>query len=129
MTKLKLGEKELQIKFGYEATVKSGIIKKIAGLEQKTDDFEVIDSMLFLLPELILVGAQKFHGDELGYNPANEDEKDEKMGVVYAMLDDYFDSDDSDVQALYNSLLSELLENGFLSKLLNAERKKTTKTK
>ena len=51
------------------------------------------------------------------------------MGVVYAMLDDYFDSDDSDVQALYNSLLSELLENGFLSKLLNAERKKTTKTK
>ena len=47
MTKLKLGEKELQIKFGYEATVKSGIIKKIAGLEQKTDDLEVIDSMLF----------------------------------------------------------------------------------
>ena len=85
--------------------------------------------MLFLLPELILVGAQKFHGDELGYNPENEDEKDEKMGVVYAMLDDYFDSDDSDVQALYNSLLSELLENGFLSKLLNAERKKTAKTK
>lgn len=129
MTKLKFGEKELQIKFGYEATVKSGIIKKIASLEQKTDDLEVIDSMLFLLPELILVGAQKFHGDELGYNLANEDEKDEKMGVVYDMLDDYFDSDDSDVQALYNSLLSELLENGFLSKLLNAERKKTTKTK
>lgn len=129
MTKLKLGEKELQIKFGYEATVKSGIIKKIACLEQKNDDLEVIDSMLFLLPELILVGAQKFHGDELGYNPENEDEKDEKMGVVYAMLDDYFDSDDSDVQELYNSLLSELLENGFLSKLLNAERKKTAKTK
>ena len=85
--------------------------------------------MLFLLPELILVGAQKFYSDELGYNPANEDEKEEKMGVVYAMLDDYFDSDDSDVQELYNSLLSELLENGFLSKLLNAERKKTAKTK
>lgn len=129
MTKLKLGEKELQIKFGYEATVKSGIIKKIVGLEKKTDDLDVIDSMLFLLPELILVGAQKFYSDELGYNPANEDEKEEKMGVVYAMLDDYFDSDDSDVQELYNSLLSELLENGFLSKLLNAERKKTAKTK
>lgn len=34
MTKLKFGEKELQIKFGYEATVKSGIIKKVAKLDQ-----------------------------------------------------------------------------------------------
>ena len=66
MTKLKLGEKELQIKFGYEATVKSGIIKKIAGLEQKTDDLEVIDSMLFLLPELILVSCL----NDVGFVPA-----------------------------------------------------------
>ena len=77
MTKLKFGEKELQIKFGYEATVKSGIIKKVA--------------------------------------------------KVYAMLDDYFDGEDADVQALYNALLTELLENGFLSKLLKAEQKEAEK--
>lgn len=43
------------------------------------------------------------------------------------MLDDYFDGEDADVQALYNALLTELLENGFLSKLLKAEQKEVEK--
>ena len=43
------------------------------------------------------------------------------------MLDDYFDGEDADVQALYNALLAELLENGFLSKLLKAEQKEAAK--
>jgi hypothetical protein len=126
MTKLKFGEKELQIKFGYEATVKSGIIKKVAKLDQM-EDIEAVDEILLFLPELILVGAQKFHKEELGYNPDNEGEKEQQLGKVYAMLDDYFDGEDADVQALYNALLAELLENGFLSKLLKAEQKEAEK--
>ena len=63
MTKLKFGEKELQIKFGYEATVKSGIIKKVAKLDQM-EDIEAVDEILLFLPELILVGAQKFHKEK-----------------------------------------------------------------
>lgn len=126
MTKLKFGEKELQIKFGYEATVKSGIIKKVAKLDHM-EDIEAIDEILLFLPELILVGAQKFHKEELGYNPDNEGEKEQQLGKVYAMLDDYFDGEDADVQALYNALLAELLENGFLSKLLKAEQKEAAK--
>lgn len=126
MTKLKFGEKELQIKFGYEATVKSGIIKKVAKLDQM-EDIEAVDEILLFLPELILVGAQKFHKEEFGYNPDNEGEKEHQLGKVYAMLDDYFDEEDADVQALYNALLAELLENGFLSKLLKAEQKEAGK--
>lgn len=126
MTKLKFGEKELQIKFGYEATVKSGIIKKVAKLDQM-EDIEEVDEILLFLPELILVGAQKFHKEELGYNPDNEGEKEQQLGKVYAMLDDYFDEEDADVYALYNALLAELLENGFLSKLLKAEQKEAGK--
>ena len=118
MTKLKFGEKELQIKFGYEATVKSGIIKKVAKLDQM-EDIEAVDE--------ILVGAQKFHKEELGYNPDNEGEKEQQLGKVYAMLDDYFDGEDADVQVLYNALLAELLENGFLSKLLKADQKEAEK--
>uniref|UniRef100_UPI00403850BC hypothetical protein n=1 Tax=Roseburia inulinivorans TaxID=360807 RepID=UPI00403850BC len=81
MTKLKFGEKELQIKFGYEATVKSGIIKKVAKLDQM-EDIEAVDEILLFLPELILVGAQKFHKEELGYNQENEVEKEDKLGKV-----------------------------------------------
>lgn len=126
MTKLKLGEKELQIKFGYEATVKSGIIKKVAELDS-LDNIEAVDKILLFLPELILVGAQKFHKEEFGYDPVNEEEKEQKLGKVYSMLDDYFDGEDADVHALYNALLAELLENGFLSKLLKAEQKEVEK--
>lgn len=123
MTKLKFGEKELQIKFGYEATVKSGIIKKVAKLDQM-EDIEAVDEILLFLPELILVGAQKFHKEELGYNPDNEGEKEQQLGKVYAMLDDYFDGEDADVQVLYNALLAELLENGFYQNCSKQSRKK-----
>lgn len=91
------------------------------------EDLEAVDEILLFLPELILVGAQKFHKEELGYNPDNEEEKEQQLGKVYAMLDDYFDGEDADVQALYNALLTELLENGFLSKLLKAEQKEAEK--
>lgn len=43
------------------------------------------------------------------------------------MLDDYFDEEDSDVEELYQLLLAELLENGFLSKLLKAEQEEAEK--
>lgn len=35
MLTVKFGEKELNIKFGYEATVKNNIIKKLANLENR----------------------------------------------------------------------------------------------
>lgn len=129
MTKIKLGEKELDIKFGYEATFKSGIIAKVAQLDQIEDGIEQVNAVLMLLPELILVGAQKFHEKEFGYDPNNEEQKEKQMKKVFSMLDDYFDQEDADGNMLYESLLTEMLTNGFLSKMLNQERKKVTKRK
>lgn len=129
MTKIKLGEKELNIKFGYEATLKSGIIAKIVQLDQIEDGVESVNAVLMLLPELILVGAQKFHEKEFGYDPNNEEQKEKQMKKVFSMLDDYFDQEDADGNMLYESLLTEMLANGFLSKMLNQERKKVTKRK
>ncbi len=129
MTKIKLGEKELNIKFGYEATLKSGIIARIVQLDQIEDGVENVNAVLMLLPELILVGAQKFHEKELGYDPNNEEQKEKQMKKVFSMLDDYFDQEDADGNMLYESLLTEMLANGFLSKMLNQERKKVTKRK
>jgi hypothetical protein len=129
MTKIKLGEKELNIKFGYEATYKSGIIAQIVQLDQIEDGIEQVNAVLMLLPELILVGAQKFHEKEFGYDPNNEEQKEKQMKKVFSMLDDYFDQEDADGNMLYESLLTEMLANGFLSKMLNQERKKVTKRK
>ena len=129
MTKIKLGEKELDIKFGYEATYKSGIIAKIIQLDQIEDGVESVNAVLMLLPELILVGVQKFHEKEFGYDPNNEEQKEKQMKKVFSMLDDYFDQEDADGNMLYESLLTEMLANGFLSKMLNQERKKVTKRK
>ena len=69
MLKVKFGEKELNIKFGYEATVKNNIIKKLASLEKQEDGIESVNNILMLLPELILVGLQKYHFDEYGFDP------------------------------------------------------------
>jgi hypothetical protein len=129
MTKIKLGEKELNIKFGYEATLKSGIIAKIVQLDQIEDGVKNVNAVLMLLPELILVGVQKFHEKEFGYDPNNEEQKEKQMKKVFSMLDDYFDQEDADGNMLYESLLTEMLANGFLSKMLNQERKKVTKRK
>jgi hypothetical protein len=129
MTKIKLGEKELNIKFGYEATLKSGIIAKIVQLDQIEDGVKTVNAVLMLLPELILVGVQKFHEKEFGYDPNNEEQKEKQMKKVFSMLDDYFDQEDADGNMLYESLLTEMLANGFLSKMLNQERKKVTKRK
>lgn len=122
MTKIKLGEKELNIKFGYEATLKSGIIAKIVQLDQIEDGVENVNAVLMLLPELILVGVQKFHEKEFGYDPNNEEQKEKQMKKVFSMLDDYFDQEDADGNVLYGLLLTEMLKNGFLSKMLKQEQ-------
>lgn len=133
MTTIKFGEKELQIKFGYEATLKSGIIPKIAQMDLKEDGIETVNAILELLPELILIGAQKFHEKELGYDPDNKEQKESQMKKIYSMLDDYFDQEDADGNVLYGLLLTEMLKNGFLSKMLkqeqNQQKAKATKRK
>lgn len=130
MTNLKFGEKELQIKYGYKITWKSGIIKKLVALSNEDEDrFKRINNIMEILPELLLLGVQKYHSDEYGYNYENNEGKDAQLDKVCDLLDDYFDSDDADFEELLGSLQSELLENGFLASMFRQEAEKKTKKK
>lgn len=124
MTTIKIGKKEFNIKYGYEATVKNGIIKKLVSLGEENGNMESIEKILLLLPELLLAGLQKYHADEYGFDYKNSDQKEKQMARVYALLDEYFDGEDGDVEKLFGDLQNELLENGFLSKILRKESKK-----
>lgn len=117
MTTIKFGDRDLKIKYGYKATVQSGIIKKLMSMGEIGEDIEAIDKLFSFLPEMLLVGLQKYHANEFGYDPENKAQKSEQMEKIYDLLDEYFDSEDGDVKGLFTSLQKELLDNGFLSKM------------
>ena len=119
--KITLGGTEYTIKFGYKAVVESKIIQKLVALETgNTTELEAVDKILGFLPEFLLVGLQKFHKDEFGFD--NEDEKKDQLDKVFDLLDDYFeDENGGDFKDLYQGLSKELEDNSFLSKLLKQE--------
>lgn len=119
MLEIKLSGKPYQIKFVYTPVVKSGILKKLAQMGSSEDGLENIDSIMNILPELILVGLQKDYKKEFGYVYDTNAGKAEKLAKVYDALDDYFNDEDADFMALFESLQNELLENSFLSKMFH----------
>ena len=132
MLNLKLGNKELKVKFAYEATVRSGIIKKMVAMDKSTDPDDNLDSIqevLELIPEMLLVGVQKYHREEYKYDYETGDGKEENLSKMYELLDDYFDQEDSDFMQLLSSLRGEMLKDGFLSKLYHQEQKNTRVSK
>lgn len=74
--KIKLSGKEYTVKFGYAPVYKNKIIPKLVGMEQKGEELEVIDNMLGFLPEFLLVGLQKFHADEFGFDFDDKEAKE-----------------------------------------------------
>lgn len=137
MLKVKFGEVELNIKYGYEVTAKSGILKKLIEVDEmglgkegkEVGAAEAIDAVMSLLPELVLAGVQKFHKDEFGYNYLTGEGKEEQLEKVYALIDDYFDMEDADFQKLYGDLQEELLDNGFLASMFREEKAKAKSEK
>lgn len=128
MTKVKIGKKEYKIYFAMEPTIKSGVIPKMAKLENVEMSFENIGVLLETMTELLLVGLQKFHKEDFGFNYDSEEEKAAVMSKVYGMMDDFADSDeDMDFLGLYNKLQTELLENGFFAKMFRQEKEKAEK--
>ena len=124
MLNLKLGKAQLSIRFGYEATVRSKLLKKLAKLsvaDDSDDTFDRMDMMMEIVPEMILVGAQKFHSKDYGYDYKTEAGKEEAMSKIYSLLDDYFEEEDANFSDLMESLQSELMENGFLAKMFKKE--------
>lgn len=129
--KIKLNGKEYTVKFGYAPVVKNKIIPRLVGMKQQGEELEVIDNMLEFLPEFLLVGLQKSHADEFGFEFDDKEAKEKQLVKVYDLLDDYLDPENEeggDLQSLYNDLSDEMEKNSFLSKML-AEEVQTAKKK
>lgn len=129
--KIKLNGKEYTVKFGYAPVYKNKIIPRLVGIEQKGGGLEVIDNMLGLLPEFLLVGLQKFHADEFGFDFDDKEAKEKQLAKMYDLLDDYLDPENEeggDIMSLYNDLSAEMEKNSFLSKML-AKEAQTAKKK
>lgn len=122
--KIKLNGKEYTVKFGYASVYKNKIIPRLVGMEQKGEGLEVIDNMLGFLPEFLLVGLQKFHADEFGFDFDDKEAKEKQLAKMYDLLDDYLDPENEeggDIMSLYNDLSAEMEKNSFLSKMLAKE--------
>lgn len=114
-----------EIKFGIEATTKSGILKKIKEIQQSSDDevqqsngdfVDDIEMMLNVVPEFLLVGLQKRHKDEFGYDYNTNKGKEEARAKVCELIDEYTDQEDSSIKELFEELLKEVMQNGFFKK-------------
>lgn len=133
--KITFNEKEYSIKFGYKATVKSGIIKKIAKAESDKDHedgFESVEGILLVLPELLVVGLQVHHADEFGYNIDTNEGYDDKVNKAFDFIDKWAENKENDIFALYSNLEQELVDDSFLSSLFQraiAEEQKAEETK
>lgn len=110
---------DYEIKFGIEATTKSGIIKDIARIRDfKEDDIENIDVMLTKTPIFLLVGLQKKYKEEFGYDYDTNEGKKEALSKVYNLIDDYTDQENSSIRELFFDLVNEVMRNGFFKKEL-----------
>lgn len=127
MMTLKIGDKELKVKFAFEPTLKGRVISRMGkmGKEAATEEENMlkVEDMMLLLPDLLLVGLQKFHSDEYGYDYDTNEGKQEQLSKVFCLMDDYFDEDGADLMKLYNELQEEMLKNGFLASLFRNPEK------
>ena len=130
MFSFKVSDKEYRVRFGYKVLSETNIIDKVVNLGVQNEDQFSIKSMISIVSELLLVGLQKYHSDEFGYD--TESEKQESMKKVYELLDTYEDEgteeNPQDGFTMLENLQGELMENGFLLKMAqNATEKTGTK--
>ncbi len=126
---LKVGEKELNVKFGFEATLKTRLLSRMAKMEkEKEGGMESMEDMMLFLPDVLLIGLQKFHSDEYGFNYENGEGKNEQLEKMFPLIEEYFDfNEKEDAITLYNGLTEEMLQNGFLKSQFQKELAKAEK--
>lgn len=126
MMKLKIGEKELKIKFGYKPTLKERLISKIVKISNVNNGEEVeldkIEDLLLYLPEIILVGLQVHH-EEYRYDYDTQKGKQEQLDKVFDLIDAYAAEEGADLMKLFNDLQEELTKDSFLASLFRKEQK------
>lgn len=125
--KLKIGEKELNIKFGYKPMLKERIISRIVktsktNSEDEAENMEKIEDLLLFLPEILLVGLQVHH-KEYRYDYDTKEGKKEQLKKVFDLVDEYSMDDDADLMKLFNDLQKEMKNDSFLASLFRQVEK------
>lgn len=127
MITLKVNNKEYKLVFGYGSLLKTDILDRI-----QNSNKEGLKGAISLLPELLLVGLQKRHKDEFGWE--TESEKEVALDKIYDLLDEYesesTEDNPQDGFMLLQQMNDELGKNGFLSritKMMEAENQNATK--
>lgn len=132
MIKLKVKDKEYKLKFGYKSFKKSGILKEVVAMQTKAreskeesgqgqekdveNQVELLEEVLELNSKLVLIALQKHH-EEFRIDYENKEEMNSLIDRVDDFMDDYMDEEDSmSIMELFNKLVDELFNNGFLSK-------------
>lgn len=128
---LKIGDKELNIKFGYEPTLKSRIMSRLIKVENTEDtnrieQAESLEDLLLFLPEFLLIGLQAKH-EEYRYDYETEEGKDEQIDKMFLLIEEFLENEDEDPISLFKKLENEMLENGFLKKIFQKEKEKAKK--
>lgn len=129
MLTIKVNDKEYTIKFGYEPTLKSRLLSRVAKMtvnmkQDAEENLEQIENMLLFVPEMVLVGLQKFHSDEFGYNLDTNDGYEEAKNKAFSLVGEYVDTGDVDITDFFTELQEELTANGFLKKMFEKEVEK-----
>lgn len=126
---LKVDGKEFDVKFAYKPTIKGHLLKKMAKVEMTEDEtaegnVEMMENVLLFLPEFLLIGLQKNHSDEYGYDYTTDKGKDKQLEKAENLISTYADDENGDLYELYHDLQNELLANGFLAKMFEMETEK-----
>lgn len=119
--------KTYKVKFGYGVLTQSDILTQVSSMGAINNPKDMIK----MLPELILVGLQKKHKDEFGYE--TEEEKKIAYDKVCDLLDDYEDESTEENPhngfTLFEKANQELEKNGFLSEMVKAMEEKSEEEK
>ena len=119
--KLKIGEKELNVKFGYEATLKTRLLSRMAKMavemQNAEGSLEKIEDMLLFIPEALVIGLQKEHSDEFGFDLDTKEGYEEKKNKVFELVSELVDSGEVVCLELFTDIEQELTKNGFLKKM------------
>ena len=129
--KVKLGNSEYSIKFGFKPTLKSHLIKDVSeSVSEQDGSLESVEKLLLeTLPKMLLVGLQISHKDEFGYDYDTNEKYDEQFNKVLNLLSEKIDDGEIDCIELFNELENELESNSFLAKMMETEKKNRTPAK
>lgn len=131
MLTLNIGNRELNVKYGVEATLKANLISRITRLQGKIrkseefgDGIASLEELLLLLPEMLLIGLQKYH-KEYKYDVDKGTGKEKHYSAMFEIIEEYCDGEDKDAYVLFGELSAEMMNNGFLRSMFRSAEEQT----